>query len=100
MLEKCRAFLRYLWNECRDAGTIALFFAVVIAFYAPAWGGFLLYVLTGNELWLAGATSYALFWAGPFTPFFPVCLTVALALRRLWHRRKKKKEKGDSSAKD
>ena len=97
MLEKCKAFCRYLWRECKDVRTIALFFAVVIVGYSPAWGGLILYVLSGNEWFLAGATSWVLFWAGPFTPFFPLCLAVTLAIRRLLRHNQTKGDENDKT---
>jgi len=87
MLDKCKTMLKRLWNECKNVETLALFFLVVIVLYTPAWGGLFLYAVTGQEWYLAGATSYVLFWAGPFTPFFPLCLAITLGLRRLFLRR-------------
>jgi len=96
MPEKFKALLRRIWAQCRDVHTIVLFLLVVAVLYTPAWGGLLLYALTRSELYLAAATSWALFWAGPFTPFFPLCLAITAALRRLNLRYiRRKKERGD-----
>ena len=95
MLKKCKAVFRRLWASCRDARTIALFFVVVIVLYTPAWGGLFLYAVTNNDLYLAAATSYVLFWAGPFTPFFPLCLAITLGLRRLLRRRAERRKDQD-----
>lgn len=82
IIEQLRRFLSRVWEECRDARTLAVFIAVVVIMYFPTWGGYLLHALFG---WKAGsviASAYTLFWAGPFTPFFPICFAITFAIRR------------------
>lgn len=71
-----------IWRECKDRKTVMIFLAVVAVMYSPTWGGYLLHAICG---WKAGsviASAYALFWAGPCTPFFPLCIAITLALKK------------------
>lgn len=76
-------FLKWILKECKDKKTIIILLFVIIIMYFPVWGGF---VLGGWLKWqwcYAVASAYALFWAGPFTPFFPVCIAITLGIKKL-----------------
>ena len=85
-MEKAREVLRWIWMECRDVRTAALLLAVMAVMYFPVWGGYLLHALFG---WTTGsviASACLIFWAGPFTPFFPLCVGITLAIKRQMER--------------
>ena len=50
--------------------------------YLPMWGGYLLHAMFGWAWCSAVASAYLLFWASPFTPFFPVCLGITLSIKK------------------
>ena len=83
MWEKVKAFCLWIWQECRDVRTLILLAVVIAVVYCPVWGGYLAYFLTKNKWFLSAATAVALFWAGPGTPFFPLCVSLALLLKKL-----------------
>ncbi len=89
--EKCIRFCRWLWQECRDIKTLLLLLAVIAVVYSPVWGGYLLYGLFGWQWASVMASACLLFWAGPFTPFFPICIAITLSIKRWAGRRAKRK---------
>lgn len=89
-MKKLKRFFLSIWQECKDFKTFVLFLVVVVIVYSPVWGGYLLYWIFKWEWCLAAATLVLAFWAGPFTPFFPICIAVTLAIKKLGKRRKKK----------
>ncbi len=88
--EKVKAFFRWILDECRDWRTVVLLIAVVVAVYSPVWVGYLLKLIFGWQWAAVMATAVLVFWAGPFTPFFPVCVALTLAIKKWWEKRKKK----------
>lgn len=91
---KLKGFFRWIWQECRDWRTVVLLIAVSAVVYLPVWGGYLLHLLFGWHWALVMATAVLVFWAGPFTPFFPICIALTLTIKK-WHEtRKQKKENG------
>lgn len=88
--EKIKKFLLWIWGECKDVKTLALLLVVIAVVYSPVWAGYLLYGLFGWTWCLAMATTCLVFWAGPFTPFFPLCIAITLAIKRLFQKFGKK----------
>lgn len=88
--KKVVAFFRWIWGECRDWRTVVLLLAVIAVVYSPVWVGYLLKLIFGWNWAAVMATAVLVFWAGPFTPFFPLCIAITLALKRWWEKRKKK----------
>ena len=76
-------FLRYVWRECKDWRTLLILLCVMAVVYSPVWLGYLLFGLFGFKWCLAAATACLAFWAGPFTPFFPICIAVACGIKRI-----------------
>lgn len=56
--------------------------------YTPVWGGYLLHILFKIKWGSVVATTYLAFWAGPFTPYFPLCIAITLGIKRLFEKRK------------
>ncbi len=88
-------FCKWVWNECKDWRTVVIFAVVVVFMYTPVWGGYLCHAIFGWKWCSAVATAYLAFWAGPFTPYFPLCIAITLGIRRLIDKIKGKKNKND-----
>jgi len=97
-MKKLKRFFLSIWQECKDIKTFLLFLIVVAAVYSPVWIGYLLYWIFRWNWCLAAATLVLAFWAGPFTPFFPICIAITLAIKKLG--KKIKKTKSESAAKE
>lgn len=95
--DRIKKFFRWIWGECKDYRTLLLLIGVMAVVYAPVWAGYLLYAIFRWRWCLVMATGCLIFWAGPFTPFFPLCIAITLAIKRLLE--KKRKKDADASAK-
>ena len=85
-------FCRWIWQECKDIKTFILLLFVIAAVYSPVWGGYLLNAVFGWK-WAAVMASVCMaFLAGPFTPFFPLCIGITLSIKRIAEKRTKKSE--------
>lgn len=86
IMEKLRkklvSFCWWIWQECKDGRTLALLLVVIAAVYSPVWGGFLLHRIFRWKWALAVATACMVFWAGPGTPFFPLCVAITLSIKK------------------
>ena len=80
--DKFVRFCRWIWQECKDTKTLLLLLLVIAVVYSPVWGGYLLYAIFGWEWASVMASACLVFWAGPFTPFFPICIGITLAIKR------------------
>lgn len=100
MWNRLKKWFEKTWKQLDNWPTFFLFVIVVIVMYAPVWLGILLYHLFHWHwcLWMAGA--YAAFWAAPMTPFFPIAISITLAIRKIWLdlKGKLKKKPGPKSA--
>ena len=76
-------FFKWIKEECKDWRTFAIMICVAAVVYFPTWGGYLLYAIFGWKWCLAMATASLVFWAGPFTPFFPLCIAIAFFIKKL-----------------
>lgn len=91
---KIKDFFKWLWEQLKDWRTLIIFIIVLLVMYFPAYGFYVLSVIFKNA-WLAGAaTIYVAFWAGPFTPFFPLCIAITLGIKKIFQKLKKRKTKG------
>ena len=88
-------FCRWLWRECRDVKTLLLLLLVITVAYSPAWGGYFLYELFGWKWASVVASACLAFWAGPFTPFFPICIGITLAIKQYAKHGKKHPDTAD-----
>ena len=87
MKDKAIRFLKKIKDECGNGETVILFALVVALMYCPVWGGYALYALFRWKWCFAVASAYLLFWAGPFTPFFPCCVAITMFVKKLIKRR-------------
>lgn len=91
MIQKFKKLIKYIINECKDIKTFILLFIVIAVVYSPVWCGYLLYFIFKWEWCLIMATFCVAFWAGPFTPFFPLCISITLAIKRVIEKTASKK---------
>ena len=80
--ERIKKFIKWVIEECKDWKTIVILFIVMLIVYLPTWGGYLFYFIFKWKWCFAVATGYFAFWMGPFTPFFPLCIAIALGIKR------------------
>lgn len=88
--DKVINFCRWVWSECKDVKTFLLLLGVIAVVYSPVWVGYLLSAMFGWTWASVMASACLVFWAGPFTPFFPICIAITLSIKRWSERRKKK----------
>ena len=88
-------FVDWIWAQCKDVKTLILLGIVSLVIYSPALAGWALGIIFSWDWAWISATAYAVFWIGPFSPFFAIAVTITLAIKR-WievvFRRKKQKE--------
>lgn len=95
---RIKNFCKKIWEECKDRKTLTIFFIVVIVVYAPVWLDYILYFIFKYKLFLVIATACLAFWAGPGTPFFPLCIAITLAIKKMIKRRERKKSEREAEA--
>ena len=88
--DKAIRFFAKIKAECSNRETVLLFALVVAVMYCPVWGGYLLYAIFRWKWCFAMASAYLVFWAGPFTPFFPLCIAITLFLKKVMRKRNRK----------
>lgn len=89
--QKEHKVLSWLKEECKDWRTFVIFIIVLVIMYAPVWLGYLLYYILGLKWCMVIATIALTFWAGPFTPFFPIAIAVTLFIKKIIKNKVKKK---------
>jgi hypothetical protein len=87
MIDKIKRCFRTVWeffkHQLKDRITRWTFIIVYLVLSSPIWVCYILSIVTKNG-WFAGiATTYWLFWAGPFTPFIGICLAITTGIRLL-----------------
>ena len=90
--DKFIRFCRWIWQECNDTKTFLLLLLVIAVVYSSVWGGYLLHAIFGRKWESIMASACLVFWAGPFTPFFLICIGITLSIRRRAERRTKAKD--------
>lgn len=71
-----------------------MFIYIVIAaliFYIPLWVFIYYAYITGNDYLYGLGFAYVAFWAGPFTPTIPAIFGIAIFLKQLVKRMKRKR---------
>lgn len=82
LIKKCKDFILWIWSECKDWRTVLLLGIVIVAVYSPVWVCYLLYFIFKWKWSFIVATAILAFWAGPFSPFFVICVSITLAIKR------------------
>ena len=93
LIERFKKFCEWIWSECKDWHTLVLFIIVVVIMYTPVWGGYLIHLIFKKSWGSVMATAYLAFWAGPFTPYFPLCIAITLGIKKLVEKIKSKRKK-------
>lgn len=88
--EKSINIFTWLKEECKDWRTFFILICVIIVLYIPVWGGYLLYFLFKWNWCLTMANLFVAFWAGPFTPFFPLAIAITLSIKKIMRIEKRK----------
>ena len=91
--EKLIEFLKWLWAECKDWHTIALFGIVALSVSFPIWMGYILFFIFKWQWALWVATGLWAFWLLPGAPFFTVTITITLAIKKIYEKKQEKKER-------
>ena len=85
--------LEWLKKECKDWRTLLVFICVIVIMYSPVWLGYLLYYIFNLKWCMVMATAILTFWAGPFTPFFPLAIAITLFIKKVIKIKEKKRGK-------
>ena len=85
-------FLRWIWQECKDWRTLVLLLFVIIIVYSPVWVGYLLFFIFKWQWAVVLATACLAFWVGPFSPFFVLCVSITLGIKKIFSKIKRKKQ--------
>lgn len=83
MKKKIKEFICSIWKQLKDKINLIIFTCVLIVIYSPTWLVGLIGVIFQDVSLIAFSISYAVFWAGPFTPFFPVVITITFTIRKI-----------------
>lgn len=76
-------FVKGILRELGDIHNLTIFGIVVLVMSIPIWLLYLLGILLECTPLIAVGTVYWAFWLGPMTPFFPLCVAIALGLRKI-----------------
>jgi hypothetical protein len=85
-------FLRWIWQECKTPSTIVLLLFVILTVYSPVWVGYILFWIFRWKWALVLATACLAFWIGPFSPFFVLCVSITLGIKKIFSKIKRKKQ--------
>lgn len=87
----------WIFYNIRDWRTAIIFVIVCIVVSSEVWVPYLLaFIFWNNEGWRIGLLGFAsacwLFWLGPGTPFIVICISITIAIKSLFNKRKEKHE--------
>ena len=82
LIRKLKDLIVWIWHECKDWRTVLLLIAVIIVMYSPVWVCYLLFFIFKWKWSFVVATAILAFWAGPFSPFIVICVSITLAIKR------------------
>jgi len=91
-------FVKWLWSECKDWHTLALFGVVCLVLSLPVWLCYLLGFIFHWEWAFWVATAIWGFWMLPGAPFFALAVSITLGIKRLWERKQEKKASNDEES--
>ena len=83
MKKRFKELLISLWTQLKEKTNLIIFACVLAVVYAPTWLVGLLGIIFQNAGMIAVALAYAVFWAGPFTPFFPIVIAITFTIRKI-----------------
>lgn len=89
--KKIKAVLQSVVNQLKDWKNWLIFLIVCAVVGCEVWVPALIGLLSGNAWWYGIAAVCWAFWLAPFTPFFPLCLAVTFAVRKIIDKLNKRK---------
>ena len=89
---KALDFFKWVWSECKDWRTLVLLGIVCLVLGLPVWGGYLVGFLFHWEWAFWVATVAWAFWMLPGAPYFALCVSITLVIKRLFERAAGKKK--------
>lgn len=89
---KLKRFFKWLWELIKSFGSVRGIISLLISF--TIWYGWIIaFIVLGTAFKIAWMYSIGvggvLFWAGPFTPFFPIFIATATFFRTVIFKDKK-----------
>lgn len=94
--DKVVEFCKMLWSECKDIKTLILFVIVCVVMSLPIWAGYAVGFIFDLEWAFVASSVVWAFWMLPGAPFFAVSVAVTLAIKRIWTKRREKKERDNN----
>ena len=82
--EKTKSLFIWIYQQLKDVKTFVLFAIVFVIMAAGVWVPYLLAIITNNTYLWGIVSAVWLFWAGPFTPFIPLCITITLFIKKIY----------------
>lgn len=76
-------FCKKLLAQLKDKTNLFIFLIILLIMSSGVWLLFLLGMAFDSKALMAAAAAYWAFWAGPMTPFFPLCVAIAIGIRKL-----------------
>ncbi len=91
--QKFKSFFKWLWQQLKDWRTLILFIIVFIVMSASVWIWYVLGFILNNAWFYGVGSAVWLFWAGPFTPFIPLCIAITFGIKKLYLVLKERKKR-------
>ena len=83
---KAKDFLLWVWHECKDWKTLVLLGIVCLVVGLPVWGGYLLFLIF-HWKWVFWVASICwAFWMLPGAPFFALCVSITLIIKKIYEK--------------
>ena len=83
---KARDFLLWVWHECKDWKTLILLGIVCLVVGLPVWGGYLLFLIFHWKWTFWVASICWAFWMLPGAPFFALCVSITLIIKKIYEK--------------
>jgi hypothetical protein len=90
MWQKIKRWLKSVVSQLKDKTNLIIFIIVIIVTYSPTWLMALIGFLISSPYCTAIAIGYALFWAGPWTPYWPMVIAITFFVRKLYDKFRRK----------
>ncbi len=81
--QKIKSFCIWLFKQLKDKKNICIFIIVFLLLSSEIWFSYAMALITGNKWWWGIGSACWAFWLAPFTPFFPLCIAVTFAVRKI-----------------
>lgn len=75
-------FFKWIWAQLKDWHNLVILLFVFLILTAPIWVCGTIGFIYDSATLLGVAGAYFAFWLGPITPFWPLCITLTLLIRK------------------